>query len=124
LGKIKAVFELAPLAVFSGDDIPLEAINRSAMAMNVLQTLYATVEGKCNERQSVTNLTDHSLINLYIHTDLDLSKHPASTPFHRTDVDTDWFKFVVNTTPLFHNLPNPWKASRARNDTGRPQIRQ
>jgi len=43
LGKIKAVFELAPLTVFSGDDIPLEAVDRSAMAMNVLQTLYATV---------------------------------------------------------------------------------
>jgi len=109
LGKIKAVFELAPLTVFSGDDIPLEAVDRSAMAMNVLQTLYATVEEKRNERQSVTNSTDHSLIDLYVHTDLDPSKHPASTPFHRTDVDTDRFKFVVNTSPLFRNLPNPGK---------------
>jgi hypothetical protein len=59
LGKIKAVFELAPLTILSGDDLPVEAIERSAMAMNILQTLYATVEGKRNERESLTYLTEH-----------------------------------------------------------------
>ena len=37
--------------------------------------------------------------------DLDSSKYPNSTPFLRTDVDLDAFKFVVNTKPLFENLP-------------------
>lgn len=39
--------------------------------------------------------------------DLDESKYPNSTPFHRTDVDSDEYKFVINTNPIFCNLPNP-----------------
>ena len=39
--------------------------------------------------------------------DLDPAKYPATTPFHRTDVDSNEYKFVVNTKPLFQNLPNP-----------------
>lgn len=40
-------------------------------------------------------------------TDLDISKHPATTPFHRTDVDSNEYKIIVNTKPLFRNLPDP-----------------
>ena len=37
--------------------------------------------------------------------DLDSSKYPNTTPFLRTDIDLDAFKIVVNTKPLFENLP-------------------
>jgi hypothetical protein len=49
LGKIKAVFQLSPLTVLSTHDFPTEAIDRSAMAMNILHTFYGTVEKKRNE---------------------------------------------------------------------------
>lgn len=45
--------------------------------------------------------------NLLTNTDLDQSKYPATTPFYRTDVDCNEFKFVINSQPLFCNLPNP-----------------
>ena len=41
--------------------------------------------------------------------DLDLSKCPTSTPFHHTDVDTNCFKFIINSRPLFRDLPIPRK---------------
>jgi hypothetical protein len=109
LGKIKAVFELTPLTTFCGENVPIEAVERSAMAMNTLQTFYATVEEKRNERQSLIHTIRHLKVDLYIHPDLDPSKWPASTPFHRTDVDTDRYKFLISTAPLFRDLPIPGK---------------
>ena len=107
---MKAIFELAPLTIFSGDDVPIEAVERSAMAMNVLQTLYATVEEKRNKRQWLIRTIEHLKVDSYIrNADLDPSKCPASTPLHRTDVDTDHFKFVINSRPLFRDLPVPGK---------------
>jgi hypothetical protein len=50
LGKIKAVFQLSPLTVLSTHDLPTEAIDCSAMAINILHTFYSTVEKKRNER--------------------------------------------------------------------------
>lgn len=43
--------------------------------------------------------------------DLDVSKQAASTPFHRTDVDTNKFKFLIHMRSLFRNLPNPGNLS-------------
>ena len=79
------------------------------MAMNVLQTLYATVEKKRNERESLIHMIKDLTFDLYIHADLDPSKCPASTPFHRTDVDADRFKFLISTAPLFRDFPVPGK---------------
>jgi hypothetical protein len=39
--------------------------------------------------------------------DVDAAKQPAVTPFHRTDMDDDCFKFIVSARPLFRNLPQP-----------------
>jgi len=51
--KIKAVFELKVLtANFKhSDDILTEAIKCSAMAMNIIQSFFGTIENKCNERE-------------------------------------------------------------------------
>ena len=38
---------------------------------------------------------------------LDPGKLPSSTPFHRTDNDSNEYKFIVHTAPLFCNFPNP-----------------
>ena len=38
---------------------------------------------------------------------LDQTKLPSSTPFHQTDIDSNEYKFLVHTAPLFRNLPNP-----------------
>jgi hypothetical protein len=50
-----------------------------------------------------------STTNCRVVPDVDISKRPATTPFHRTDFDWDRFKFVVNTGPLFRNMPDPGK---------------
>lgn len=52
LAKIKAIFQLSPLTVLSAHDVPSQAVDSSAIAMNTLQTLYTKVEEKCNERKS------------------------------------------------------------------------
>jgi hypothetical protein len=36
---------------------------------------------------------------------LDPSKQPTTTPFYRTDVDSNQYEFIANTKPLFRNLP-------------------
>jgi hypothetical protein len=54
---MKAIFELSPLTVLSAHDLPSEAINCSTMAMNVLHTLYATVDNIRNE--SLCNFISH-----------------------------------------------------------------
>jgi hypothetical protein len=41
--------------------------------------------------------------------DVEEAKRPATTPFHRSDVAGNYFKFVVNSGPLFRNLPDPAK---------------
>jgi hypothetical protein len=43
-------------------------------------------------------------------TDVDASKRPAATPFHRTYVGEDRYTFVVSTLPLLRNVPDPGKA--------------
>jgi hypothetical protein len=48
---MKAIFELSPLTILSAQDVPDEAIECSAMAMNTLHTLYVDVENKLNERE-------------------------------------------------------------------------
>jgi hypothetical protein len=48
---MKAIFELSPLTVLSAPDLPPEAIECSALAMNALiSTLYASVETVLNKR--------------------------------------------------------------------------
>jgi hypothetical protein len=111
LAKLKAVFELKPLIqdIDNTDDIPNEAIGSSSMAMNIIQTFFAKVEAKRNESEckvSFLFITRRQLVTIL---DVDESKRPAATPFHRTDIVDDCYKFVVNTGPLFQNLPDPGK---------------
>ena len=106
LTKIKAVFQLSPLTLLAARDVPQEAIECSARAMNVIQTLCGNVENKKNERAFFFFfLITHPTTSVVL--DLHPSKYASCTPFHRTDVDTNEFKFVVHTAPLFQNLPNP-----------------
>ena len=42
--------------------------------------------------------------------DIDVSKQPATIPFHRTYVGEDRYSLVVNTRPLLRNVPDPGKA--------------
>ena len=52
LAKTKAIFQLSPLTVLSAHDLPNDAIDCSTMAMNVLHTLYATVDEMKNAGSS------------------------------------------------------------------------
>lgn len=38
--------------------------------------------------------------------DLDPAKLPSVTPFKCTDVDSNEYKFIASTKPIFQNLPN------------------
>ena len=40
-------------------------------------------------------------------TDLEQSKRPGTTPFYQIDINPNEYRFVVNTAPIFCNLPNP-----------------
>ena len=53
LGKLKAVFQIAPLTILSGPNIPQEALDCSSRAMNVLQSLSGSLDDKKNERSSI-----------------------------------------------------------------------
>jgi hypothetical protein len=89
--------------------VPEKAIDCSNRALQTLLHLYSNDDNKRNQRKnflSTTVITLHSYTINRI-TDLDVSKHPATTPFHRTDVDSNEYKIIVNTKPLFRNLPDP-----------------
>jgi hypothetical protein len=75
------------------------------MAMNVLHTLFEISEEKRNECSSLSPF--FYIFYTPIVSDLDVSKHPNATPFHRTDLDCDEFHILAHTKPLFRNLPNP-----------------
>lgn len=47
----------------------------------------------------------NTLTNTTLNIDLDPSKLPATTPFYRAEMYSNEYKFVVNTKPLFQNLP-------------------
>jgi hypothetical protein len=110
LTKIKAVFELMPLTTTSAhtDDVPSDAVACSCMAMNTIQTFFASVENKRNE-SGYNIFCWPEITHVVITADVDVSKRLAATPFHRTDIATDTYKFVVNTGPLFRDLPDPGK---------------
>jgi hypothetical protein len=44
------------------------------------------------------------------YTEVEASKQPATTPFHRTYVAEDRYALVVSTQPLLRNVPDPGKA--------------
>src|ERR1700691_2577737 len=87
LAKLKAVFELKPLvqSINDMDDVPNEAIGSLSMAMNIIQAFFAKVEAKHNESEckfrSVFFVVGCQLITIL---DVNESKWPAATPFHRT----------------------------------------
>ena len=56
LAKTKAIFQLSPLTVLSVHDLPNDAIDCSTMAMNVLHTLYATVDEMKNAGSSPSSI--------------------------------------------------------------------
>lgn len=92
--------------MLSAQDIPPTAIDRSILALKTLQSLCTTVEEKRNERSCSISLTlfyDH----FYSFSDLDSSKLPNTIAFLRTDVDSNEFKIVASTKPIFQNLPHP-----------------
>ena len=49
LGKLKAIFQIAPLTILSGPNIPQDAIDCSSRAMNILQSLSGSLDDKKNE---------------------------------------------------------------------------
>jgi hypothetical protein len=108
LKKMRAQFELKPLISnsFNFDDLPASAIESSALALNIFQMIFTEVESKRNE--SKCRQMSHPHTNQR-HLEIEPSKQPATTPFHRTYLTEDRYSLVVSTQPLLRNVPDPGK---------------
>ena len=77
LAKTKAIFQLSPLTILSAHDLPNDAIDCSTMAMNVLHTLYATVDEMKN-----AGLSPSSIIFIYFIDEPPSLRSSKTTFFH------------------------------------------
>jgi hypothetical protein len=103
---MKVQFELQPLP--NDNYYPEEAILCSATTLEILQVLKAKVENAWNKGMPCQF---HTLILLSVlyHSGVCSEKQPKITDFLREPPHEDHFVFLINTTLVFRNVPDPTK---------------